>query len=105
MSLNKKNIWLEKIWDLIQSSIDRYWLWDISQSLIVFWRFKFHLADLMWEKFLDYVKCEKIQNWFLYVKWTSPAISNEIQILKYEILEKLKKDFWNQKIKDIKIIN
>jgi len=100
----KKKRGMEKLWDLINFSIDKYWLWDVSNSLIIFWRFKFHLADLMWEKFLNYTECKKIENWFLFVKWSNPAVSNELQILKYEILEKLQKDFWDWKIKNIKIV-
>ena len=97
--------WMEKIWDLVNFSIDKYWLWDISQSLIIFWRYKFHLWELMWEKFLNFVKCEKIQNLYLFVKWSNPAVSNELQMLNYQILEKLEKDFWRNKIKWIKILN
>ncbi|MCD5383025.1 DUF721 domain-containing protein [Candidatus Gracilibacteria bacterium] len=96
---------MEKLGDLINSSIDKYGLGDISQSLIIFGRFKFHLADLMGEKFLNFTKCEKIQNGFLYVKGSNPAVSNELQILKYEILQKLQKDFGKEKIRNLKILN
>ena len=102
---SKKSKWMEKIWDLINFSIDKYWLWDISQSLIIFWRFKFHLAEIMWENSLKFCECEKFQNWYLFVKWKNSAWSNELQVLNYEILEKMRKDFWREKIKWIKIIN
>jgi len=97
--------WMEKLWDLINFSIDKYWLWDVSQSLIIFWRFKYHLSEIMWERVLKFVECDVLKNWFLYIKWKSPAWANEIQILKYEILEKLQKDFWREKIKWIYVTN